>query len=625
MSTLLWGVISAGIGVGFAIWSYYRLPVRVPKGWLYILGALRAAAVWAILFLLGEPILTQFVSQEEKPLVVLLADNSQSVFWQNAFPLRSYAEGINTLRQRLEAGGLRTVQYVFDERLQSWDNLNGQGKKSQLTLSLRQSLEQHPEATGVIVLSDGRENGETAPLPKGTPIWTVGVGPPPIEADPAIDAVDLPPWVAEGRPLSIRVRLRAMKEPATLVVSYPRGQQKAAVPSGAREVSLSIPSLPAGIHQLRFLLEARNDPNPVNNLRSAILDVQPQETRIFLWAGEITPDIAFLRARLERLGRVQVIAARKPTGFTLNPDTLRWNAQDLHVLYNFPLRPEDEPWADRLWRENSFLLVSWGAVELRESFRQNLSLRQRGALGAQMVPGGATIYLHTDEASSNAVPIDLGWGRPIGYRLYRGNRLYTVLMGEGWWHLRESPQAELVWDSVFFALVQEGLRLQRTRWIFAPQRNPLSIGEAAVWQGILPSDATFIVAEKPIALRVRPDGLSEAIWLPDSAGLFPYRVMQGKTVLLTGALLVESQTPELQTLGLDSAYLRFIAGSTGGRYIPWEQLYTLSDTLRKVLPATAFLTSQRLTIPFHEWAVWLALILSLLSIEWLLRRYVGLY
>lgn len=625
MNIILWGIVGVGIGLGFAVWSYYRLPVRVPKAWLYVLAVLRALGVGGLFFLLGEPLLSRFITREEKPLILLLVDNSQSVFWRQTISFDAYVAGINALRQKLEEVGFRTVLYAFDSKLRPWDSVNGEGRATHLTMSLRRGLEQHPDGVGAILVSDGQENGESAPLPKGIPVWTVGVGPPPIAADPAIDAMELPPWAVEGRSASLQVRFRGITAPASLIISYPGGQQKIALPPGAQTSTLKLPPLSAGFHHLRFLLEAPNDPNPTNNQRSALLDVQPQEARIFLWAGEITPDIAFLRARLERFGRVQVIAARKPTGFTVSPDTLRWGPRDLHVLYNFPLRPEDEAWAERLWRENTFLLMSWGAVDLRESFRQNLGLPSGGALKAHTVPGGITLYVRVGEALPTGIPIDLGWGHPIGYKLYRGNRLYTILLGEGWWRLREAPQTEAVWDSLFLTLIQEGFRLQRTQWLFVPQKNPISLGEAAVWRGILPAKAAFMVGERPIPIRTRPDGLSEAMWLPDSVGVFLYRVMDGEKLLLSGALLVESQTQELQTLGIDSTYLAFIAKATGGQYVPWGQLTTLADSLRKVLPATAFLTSQRLTIPFHEWAVWLVLILSIFSLEWLLRRYVGLY
>ncbi|MCS7152880.1 MAG: hypothetical protein NZ989_02930 [Bacteroidia bacterium] len=620
-----WGGIAALIAVGFAVWSYYRLPVRIPKGWLYLLGALRAGAVWALLFLLAEPILTRYFEQEEKPLVLLLADNSESVFWKGSFSLTEYVKGIQDLQQSLEAKGLRVESYAFDEKLRPKDSLNGKGQVSQISLALRQALEAHPQAAAAVLLSDGRETGEGAPLYSEIPIWTVSVGPSAPIADLYVESVEIPPYVTEKEEIPIQLRLRNADHPSMLTVRYPGGQQRFPIPARTQQYRLKLPPLPVGFHALRFELDDPADPNPANNQRTALIEVQPERVSIYLWAGEITPDIAFLRARLERLGQVRLIAARKPAGYTTSPDTLRWRSHDLHVLYNFPARPEDEMWAEKLLAENAFLLLSWGAVEPREVILQKIGLKSWGDLMAYPLSNGAAIYLQTRDYSSEAQPIDLGWSRPIGYKFYRGNRLLTLLAGEGWWQLRTSPAQEERWDSVFFSLLQEGLRLQRSRWLFAPRRSTVAPGEAVIWSGFLPKGATLSIGGTTLPLQTEPDGTQKALWVPDTPGVYPYVVKDKATVLFSGAILVESRSPELQTLGRDTTYLAYIARLTGGRYWSWENRSSFADSLRATLPVSAFLTSQRLTISFHEWSLWLILILSLLSVEWLLRRYVGLY
>lgn len=625
MSLLVWGILSGMGAIGFAVWSYYRLPVRVPRGWLYVLGTLRALVVWALLFMLGEPLLTRYVEREEKPLVAILADNSESAFWGGHLSVESLRAALRDLQSRLEAQGLHTVIYAFDESIRPIDSLNGAGRRTQLSLSLRQVLDAHPRASAVILFSDGQENGESSPLPTVVPVWTVGIGPARPVSDVILEGVEVPPWLTEKQPPVIQVRLRGVEQPTPLTVRFPGGEQRAILPPGTQRYTLSLPSLPPGFHTIQLQVEAPNDPNPANNQRQAILEIQPEAVQIFLWAGEITPDVAFLRARLERLGHVRVIAARKPTGYTINPDTLRWKPGSIHILYNFPARPEDEPWAEKIFKENAFLLASWGAIQPKENFLQYVGTQQWSGLTAHTLPSGTPLYLHTITPSPAAHLIDLGWGRPIGYKLYRGNKLIVVLSGEGWWRLREAPTLEQSWDSVFLSILQEGGRLQRSRWLFAPRQNPLPAGEVAIWSGFLPAGATLTIAGKVVPVRSRPDGMQEALWMPDTPGVYPYTIMDGQTTILSGALLVEAIRPELNVLGRDTTYLRFIAQATGGKYFPWEIRETLADSLKATLSVSAFLTSHRLTIPFYEWSLWLALMLCLLSAEWLLRRYVGLY
>lgn len=625
MTLFLWGILAATVGIALAVWSYYRLPVRVPKAWLYVLGALRAAAVWAILFLLGEPILTRYIQQEERPLVVLLADNSKSAFWKSAVSPNDLSRALTELRQSMEAKGFSTASYTFDGEIRPADSLTGQGRASQISFSLRQALEAHPQAAAAVLLSDGQENSEVAPLPTEVPVWTVGIGSEVPTADAALEGIELPPWVGEKQPILLQVHLNGLKVPGTLIVRSAVGEQRFTVPAQTQRYSVSLPPLPIGYHALRLFLEVPNDPNPNNNQRATLVEVRPERITFFLWAGEITPDVAFLRARLEQLGNVRLIVARKPSGYTIMPDTLRPKPQDVHILYNFPARAEDEPWAEKLLRENAFMLLSWGAIQPKENLLQAVGIQRWGGLTPQTLSGGATVYLHTSDPHPAAQPIHLDGGRPVGYKFYQGNRLICMLLGEGWWRLREVAPLQQKWDSTLFAVLQEGLRLQRSRWLFTPKRNPVALGEAVSWSGFLPPTATLTVGKITVPLRSRPDGFTEALWMPDSAGVYTYTVYDGKTLLFSGALLVESTDPEMQRLGLDTTYLRFVARATGGQYVPWGERGALADSLRARLPVSAFLTSQRLTLPFHEWSLWLILILSLLSAEWLLRRYVGLY
>ncbi|MCS7297523.1 MAG: hypothetical protein NZ611_04835 [Bacteroidia bacterium] len=614
------------IAIGLSFWSYARLPVQVPRFWRYILGTLRAGAIWALLLLIIEPFLSYTVTQEDKPLIALVADNSESVLWGGALSLREYQEGINGLREQLESYGFRTVMYALDEGLRSWDSLTGRGQRSQLSRGIQQVLEAHPQTALLLLFSDGREWGESVPLPTEVPIWTVGVGPPTPSEDAAIEGIETPPWIGDNQPISIQVHLRPVSHPLALRISAGKNERRISIPPHTQKYTLSLPSLPVGFHVLKLFLEDPADPNPANNQRSTIIEVHPEKLSIFLWAGEITPDIAFFRSRLERLGSVQLIAARKPSGYTVNPETLRWRAHDIHILYNFPNRPEDEPWAERLLNENLFLLLSWGSLQPKASFAEQVGYPRQGLLTAYSVPKGPVLYLHTGgERASSAQPIDIGWGHPLGYKLYRGNKLTTVLTGEGWWQLRSTPLLEKQWDSLFFSLLQEGIRFQHSRWLFIPQRNPIAVGEAAVWLGTLPPHFTFMIDKKPVVLRTRPDGLQEAIWVADSAGLYFYTLLEGDQIRGQGTLLVEERSPELEIVGRDTVYLQYVARATGGRYFPWEQRDLLPDTLRHTLPASTFLTSHQISIPLNEWFPWLILILSLFSAEWVLRRYVGLY
>jgi hypothetical protein len=582
--------------------------------------------VAALLFLLAEPLYTHIREEEKPPLIAILADNSQSVFWGKAISVEAYTQGIQELTSALEKAGFTVQTYAVDKGLKPFSQLDGQGTYSWLSASIEEALQTVPQASALILLSDGQESGEhIVPLPAQVPVWTIGVGPSQSVADAAIEAVALPPWVTEGQKIELSLHLRAPKTAGTLPIEAPTGIHTFPVNPGQATLQVSLPALPKGTHKLRFTLEIPQDPNPANNYQQRILMVQPAQPTFILWAGEITPDIAFFRRTLEKIGKVTLVLPRKPSGFTYPPDSALTEPTALSVWYNFPARPEDLPLAQKLLRESPALVVIWGSTTPPPALLQEMGIAALGPLTPYTLSGGGVVYLHTSPSASNAYPIDVGWGRPIGYRRFQGNRLRTFLLGEGWWHIRESPTALTTWDSALTRLLQEALFFQQNRFVFAPERLQVRPGEALHWRGWLPPNSAFYIAERQISLLPVGEGLYEAVWTPDSVGIYPYGVRSGDKVLLQGSVWVEDVPQELFTLGLDTLTLHYIAQHTGGQYFSWEKRKQLVAALQAAVPPHTLVSSQRIVIPFHEWSVWLMVVLALFSVEWLLRRYVGLY
>jgi len=594
---------------------------------LYTLGTLRAAAVAALTFLLAEPLYTRLVQQEAPPLVVLLADNSKSLFWGGQLTLPAYQEVLAKLATELREAGFEVRRYSFDRGLKPADSLKGDGEVSWLSYAIQEVLEREPQATALLVVSDGQETGErTASVPARVPIWTIAAGPLAPPQDAAIEEVLLPPWISEGQPIQLEVRVRPFALPSTLTLTWAGGHHQVPIAPQQNRVVLSLPAWPKGLHRFVLTLSAAGDPNPSNNTREEAVWVRPTRPRIYLWAGEITADVAFLRRVLERIGPVQVIAARKPTGYTHAPDSIAWQERALHVLYNFPARPEDLPWARRIAQENLFFFVVAGAtLEIDTVFWPTAGWQKPGLLQAHPVPRGPVVYLRQEGLRPTAQTLDIGWGRPVAYRYFQGNRLVAGLIGEGWWALRAFPDLTQQWDSLVTALLAQGLTFQEARLTFFPERNRVLQGEVVRWQGWLPPGTTLRIGHQLVPLQPSSEGLYQAFWQADSVGTFLYTLSQGEKVLFTGLLTVEAPARELARLGRDTLYLRYLAALTAGQAYTWEDGPTLPTRLREAFPVRRLVSSRREVLPFHEWQVWLVVLLALFSLEWLLRRYVGLY
>ncbi len=629
MSTLelVWAVIAGIVGLGVGWWSYWRLPLRLSRVQKGILMALRALAMAGLLWLLVDPVLRLTKPISEKPLLLLLADDSKSLFWGASITPQAYQERLNTLVKALEDAGYAVEARRFDTRIQPWDTFSGKGEGTALYQVLAEMREAFPEAEGAILISDGIDNtSEKVGSALGLPLWTVGVGPETPASDAAIKEVILPPWWEAGRKQEIEVRFSNLYRPATLVVQTPAGIRSWPLTPTMPAFRVPLSFSEAGYVPVTFRLEAPNDPNSANNTYTTVVAVRPATPRIAIWAGEITPDIAFLRRSLERIGSVTLLLAKKPTGFTATPDTLSWKDYAIHVLYNFPLRSEDTGYVRRILESGGVPWVVWGpsvSEALVRPYLNQLGWQSLSPMRGYALSQEATLLLRTEYLSPGAEKI----AGPVGtwaYRFVQGNSAATGLLGEGWWQLRTMPIWVSTWDSLISELSAWSLLFYRASAYLLPQRTRYRAGETVLWTGQAPASARLLIKRPSgrVDTLIAASGVS---YQPSEAGLHTYTLYQDQQKLQEGAFWVEALSPEMQRLGIDTLTLRLLAAQNRGAFLPWDSLNALPARIQSTIPPQNLVHLRTDILPFHEWWPWLLLLLGLLSLEWLLRRYWGLY
>ncbi len=613
-----------GFGVGF--WSYRRLPVRLSGLVRGALITLRSLVVASLLWLLAEPLLRLVRANPEKATIVLIADDTQSLFFGGQVSPLDYGARIEAIAARLEAAGYAVEKRLLDRQLRPWGPPSGAGSGTALYQGLIEARQTFPQAEAIVLFSDGMDNASLEAAPRlGVPVWTVGVGPS-VPMDAAIEGVVIPSWWEARRAYEVGIRLVRLTGPATLVIQTPTEQRSWPVNAGTRilQVSLSFPE--AGFFPITFRLEMPNDPNPSNNFHTEVVSVRPSTPRIALWAGEITPDIGYLRRTLERIGPVTPLLPKKPSGFTTSPDTLTWKAYAIHVLYNFPARPEDTLYLRRILDAPGVPWTVWGStvlVSLTQPYLRRLGWESLGPLRSQSLGGEATLLLRTEFLAPTAEKLSGPWG-PWAYRFVLGNKAAAGLLGEGWWHLRSTIREMALLDSLVAELGAWSLLFYQTPSLILPRRSRYALSEAVEWTGEAPTATQLLIR--------RPKGKVDTLRLPappsykpSEAGLHTYTLVQGSEALFTGAFWVEAASPELTRLGIDTLTLRYIAAQNRGQYLPWDSLEALPAPIMATIPSQTLVHLHSTVIPLHEWWPWLALLLGLLCTEWLLRRYWGLY
>ncbi len=629
MTTWQWliGFVALGLGGLLGLWAYGHLPVKLGRGWRFFLGTLRALAFAALFWLLAQPFYRHTQAILQRPRILFLADASASLFWGDSLTPDSYRQKLEQLADKLTERGFVVEKLLFDIQLRPWSSRLGTQEGTALHRSLLEAYQSFPQTEVIVLFSDGRNTHEPLALPPlPRPLWTVGVGPSPLTQDAAIRTAYGPSWVETGQPFEVHLQLENLRTNATLIVQYAGQTRNWPLPANATSYRLQLTLPESGFYPLNFRLETPNDPNPANNTYTAIVQVHPTRPHILLWAGELTPDIALLRRSLERVGPTTLLLAKRPSGFNANPDTLAWDRYAIHVLYNFPVRAEDTFYVRRILAGPGIVWTVWGTTvseALIKAFQTPLGWRHLEPLYSFPLSGEARLLLRRGELAPQAELLEGPGGRPWAYRYTLGNHATAGLLGEGWWQLRLMPPLQASFDSLLFELAQWSLLYFQSRAFIQPKRSPGSIYEPIEWIGQYPAGAKLRICQ--------PNGVCDTlsapfgIWKPANGGLHSYALLVDNQPIYQGALWIQAQSVEFQQLGVDTTYLRYLSERHQGLFWLWAQVDSLSERLVSAFPPHTLVHLQPTTIPLSEWWPWLLLILALLSIEWLLRRYLGLY
>ncbi|MCS6916881.1 MAG: hypothetical protein RMK52_04610 [Chitinophagales bacterium] len=375
-----------------AFWLYYRDAHFAGLGrsfrplW-WLLAALRWLTVALVLFLLSSPLLRSTLTRLEKPVVVFLQDESQSVAFPTSADSAAYVAALGRLLSRLESSyTVRT--FGFGAALTEPATFSFRQPATNLSAALQEIADrfsgQHLGA--VILASDGIFNQGSNPvyvaekLP--VPVYTIALGDTSMRRDAAVLDVQTNRIAYLGNFFPVRVDLSAQDclGESTVLSLYEvseGGQQLVASQSvefSSNSVHLTrqfiLKASVAGTRHYRLVLQAvKGELTEVNNVREFFVEVQEKKQRILVLAPGPHPDIGAIRQALESTGNYQVEVL---LDLARQPD---WNQYLLVVLYQLPAIGEPASEAlQALRRMNKPLLFVLGAQTSVSLFNQAQSL-----------------------------------------------------------------------------------------------------------------------------------------------------------------------------------------------------------------------------------------------------------
>lgn len=648
MLCLLAGVLYAGV-------LYFVGRPSLPVRWRIILAALRCVAVSLIAFLLLAPTSRQRVTERQLPHVVLARDVSQSVALSadSAFSLDAVATALD--------GRCRI----------SLDTFGTAG-----STDIGAVLERHRggDVAAIVLATDGIHNRGTSPttiaekLPFAVHCIALGDTTPHRDAHLSTLLCNRIALLGNDFPVEVTVAASLLGgQGAQLTVTDESGRRlfsqrvEYTADQFSTTVAFSLTAAEAGLQRYNMLLSTvEGELTERNNTLTFYVDVIDSRQHIVVFANAPHPDLAALKQAVESNPNYEVeivLADEVESG--------RWKAGDdysLAILHNLPSRRHPSvAYADGL--PQIFVIGLQTDLARFNALHTGLEISSRVARANEVTaiyrPSFSLFTIDADDATTleSLPPLTAPFGearlseavqtlfgarlanidtrQPLVAATAQGEQRRAFVWGEGFWrwrladyqvHQSHAHVDRFLWQLCSFTALQS----RRDRLQVEAERS-YDAGAPVVLRAQLYNDAYQLTTTPDIKLELSGDSAhSEYLFLRSGngytlslpalhEGLYRYHaIADGHEA--SGSFAVEALNIEQRRLTADHGLLATIASLTGGELYHPDQIAELTDKLSALKPV--LYTRTRYTDMLHM-PLALALIVLLLSAEWVLRKYHG--
>ncbi len=670
MTLFLW--IVALLTSALAGWLTYRADRRRGAKQPWITAGLRtllALLLWALLL---SPTFPLTRTEERKPVIVLLQDDSRSIGAALKSDTAGFRKTVERLRETLSEEA-RVVTLGFSDAAYPDSLFSFAGEATGISAALRAALERSGQRSpaAVILATDGRYNAGGnplyEPLPLEAPLHILAVGDSTPPKDLRWGKVYAPRTVQRGAPFEVRADVLADAcdgAAPTAAIAAAGGNTISSQTfsiSGTpfdRSVSFTLTAGKAGLYTYLLQLPVLpGEANSENNVRRLYVEVVDQKRKLLLAAAAPHPDLAALREALASLEGYEV-------QLRIGPETPTTTGYDAAVFHGLPAGAAASQAGIPTW----YILSTTTNATTFNSAQKLATLGgpaavQRPAFGS--AGGGFTLFeppagvaavldrlppLSVPAAGLKAAPdaqvlvAERGSNAPLW--VFRAQQpAQVVTAGEGLWRWRLAEYRntkdhrvvdECIRQTVAFLVASGGDRKFR---IELPKRE-WNDGEGITMRGYLLNAAGQNVNSGPATVVITDSGgksrsltmtrnsagyaLSVGALLP---GAYSYRgtaTADGKNYSDAGRFTVGEVPAELLQTGGDYPLLYALAGKYGGTVRPWQQAAGLEVQLRESGALKPRLETQEAPLRPIDWKWFFLLILGVAATEWIIRRYAAL-
>jgi len=676
-------------GLGYAFFLY-RKNHGIPDasaGLLRFLFALRFLTVSILCFLLFAPLLRMNTRELEKPVILFLQDNTESITANadSSFIKNEYTSQIATLAEKLNEK-FEFKSFSFEHELNDSLKLDFGGKETDISKALADLSDRYENINigAVILASDGIYNKGSNPLYNrrmlNAPVYAVAMGDTSVKRDLLIAQLrhNQLAYLNNTFPLQVVIQANQLKGKTTKL-SIKRGSELIEEKSVLidqdgflQTLDFQLKASQTGIQRYSVSLQSLDGESSVkNNTRDFFIEIIDSRQKVLILAAAPHPDVAAIRRSLEQNPNYEVIVKQADA---FNESVKPYSLVILHQL------PSVTAMATTVIAEaTSSGVPLWyiaGASSLPGALNSQQKLIQiNGAKGGMndvfaTIDKSFALFTLSDElkeAIRKFVPLQVPYGnyaiqasavplftQKIGtvstqYPLFvfssdPENKL-AVLAGEGIWRWRMQDFAEngshLLFDELISKVVQYLSVRNERKNLRVIARNSFNENERIRMDAEVYNASFELINQVDVNLIVKDDqgrsypysfARTSSAYSLDLGlfreGNYTYEARSkvgDKEFTASGKFLVKPVETEKNSSRADHNMLRTLAIRTGGELIKPTELLSLAEKIsaREDVKPISHIESSIKELIRFPWIF--ILILALLSIEWFVRKRSGGY
>lgn len=646
------------------------------------MAGLRFSSVWLILFLLLGIIFENITERKEKPIVLFLQDNSESILVNkdSLYYKNNYKKEIDALIESINET-FETATFSFSDKLTPDLTFSFDGKFSDISKSIEDLFEQYSSRNigAIILATDGIYNTGANPIyavsqKSFVPFYTIGLGDTNLQRDVKIDLVKHNEIAFLGNDFPVEINFSGIKsisekiqitikkdgnkiseqqfvfndefEQARLVFMLKANQ------TGFQKYTAEITHLENEftyknnsqifyvevIDGRQKILIAQNGPHPdVSALRFVIDNNQNYQTEVsdIKDVSDITPyDLIIIHNYNKGSATIDnaIVAGKTPMLFINGSNTDLNNLQNFKIGFSSSSKETEEV--------NFSINPNFKDILLSPQIIQMLQAAPplQAPFGRIQFSGALDILAYQKLGN---IQLDF----PLIYFTNKESSRYGVIMGEGIWRWRLFDQMrynttehfeEFIAKLITYLAVKENrdpFRINLKNEYFENEEIIVGaelynksfelINEPDVYF-IFTNEAgnefkpTFYKTEKAYQLNLGKLQPGVYSWQANTK-------FQNKNYIKKGTFLVKEIKLEWQNTTADHRLLKNIAQNTNGKFYNTQQINQIGDDLKSNQNLTTVVYQDKSfdDVINFKWLFWL--IVFLLASEWIYRKYSGAY